>query len=129
MEKSTYRVLAVVGTALFAGALLGSARVHFDLERSLPEADSEVTSPDAVMLWFTQVPQANSTSIRLVNGEGELVQTSDVSQDPEDGKLQSVTVQSTLAPGAYTVAWRSMAADGHVVRDDFSFEVVAEYGR
>lgn len=100
--------------------------LHFKLDKSEPANGSETVSPDAVSLWFSQVPQAKSTSIRLIDSAGEPVTTGDVVQDSENGKLQSVQVPSTLAAGVYTVAWRSMASDGHVVRDDFAFTVLAE---
>jgi methionine-rich copper-binding protein CopC len=32
-------------------------------------------------------------------------------------------VTGTLAPGAYSVDWRTMAADGHVVRGTIRFTV------
>ncbi|NNF11802.1 MAG: copper resistance protein CopC, partial [Gemmatimonadetes bacterium] len=31
----------------------------------------------------------------------------------------------TLPPGTYTVSWRGMGQDGHVVRDSFQFSVAA----
>ena len=115
------------GTVLFAFAVLAlvaaTPGLHFELDRSEPTAEAEVASPDAIKLWFTQVPQARSTSIRLLDAEGALVPTEDVVQDADDGTLQSTRVQGPLDPGSYTVAWRAMAADGHVVRDDFTFTV------
>ena len=33
------------------------------------------------------------------------------------------TVTTTLAPGRYTVSWRSAGDDGHVRRGDFAFTV------
>lgn len=119
----------LLGLTLLMGVLAAAPAFHFKLDKSAPEQGAETVSPDAVQLWFSQVPQAKSTSIRLIDSAGEPVETSDVVQDTEDGKLQSIHLPSTLAPGAYTVAWRSMASDGHVVRDDFSFTVLAETQR
>lgn len=98
--------------------------VHFDLARSAPAADSTVHQITEVRLWFTAVPQPNATSIRVVGAGGEAVPTGDVVQDPEDGRVAYVTFEEPLGPGAYTVAWRSMAADGHVVRGEFPFSVM-----
>ena len=112
--------------ALVVGVSGFSLPIHFELDKSSPAADATVTSPSSIDLWFTQVPQEESTSVRLVDAAGELVPTAGVVQDPEDGKHQSVAVNHTLPAGTYTVAWRSMASDGHVVRDDFAFQVAAE---
>ena len=53
-------------------------------------------------------------------GTGEPVQNS------EDPKLMEVEVPSVLDAGGYTVMWRGIGDDGHVVRDEFGFEVTPE---
>jgi methionine-rich copper-binding protein CopC len=98
---------------------------HFELSKSAPEGGAEVSSPTEVRLWFTQVPQDGTTSIRLVDEAGGAVHTADVAQDAADGRVFSVALHGTLAPGSYTVAWRAMGDDGHVVRGDYSFSVAA----
>lgn len=115
--------LAAVGatyTSLDPGAL------HFALSKSMPEAGSSLPSPDEVRLWFTEEPQENSVSIRLINAAGDAVETGDLTQGEEDATTFSVAIEKGLAPGAYTVAWRGMGDDGHVVRDDFSFTVAVQ---
>jgi methionine-rich copper-binding protein CopC len=98
---------------------------HFELEKSAPEDGASVHSISEVRLWFTQVPQDETTSIRVVNEAGEALPTGDVVQDEEDGRIFSVSIAAGLAPGAYTVAWRAMGEDGHVVRGDLSFSVAS----
>ena len=120
-------------TLLYATALLAIAAAtaatstpfHFDLDRSSPEAGEAVTELSRVQLWFTQVPQDGTTAIRVVDAGGELVPTGDVVQDSEDGTQFSVALEGPAALGDFTVAWRGMGQDGHVVRDDFSFTVLA----
>lgn len=127
MKNTGIRAIqALLGVSLLIGAIAWTPALHFKLDKAEPASGSETVSPDAVTLWFSQVPQAKSTSIRLLDSAGEPVTTGEVTQDGEDGKIQSIQVANTLAPGAYTVAWRSMASDGHVVRDDFAFTVMAE---
>jgi len=60
-----------------------------------------------------------------VDASGEAAHTGDLSEDPEDGKVFSVAIPHGLADGRFTVAWRGMGADGHVVRGEFSFSVSA----
>jgi copper resistance protein C len=114
-------------TALGATASDAAERAfHFALSRSVPEADATVPSPSEVRLWFTQVAQPGSVAIRLVNPAGGAVPTSEPAPNADDGRVYHVGVSQTLAAGAYTVSWRGIGDDGHVVRGDFSFTVSAE---
>lgn len=100
--------------------------LHFGLRKSEPLADASVASPSAVHLWFTEVPQENSARARVIDSNRELVPAGDIEQNDEDPTLFSVALEDTLAPGAYTVAWRGIGDDGHVVEGDFAFTVVAQ---
>lgn len=97
---------------------------HFRLERTAPAADSTVAPPEEVRLWFSEGAQEGATSIRLLDSAGELVATGDL-WSSEDRSEHAVPVTGTLANGQYTVAWRSMAGDGHVQRGEFQFTVRA----
>ena len=117
-------ILVALGAATTAQAE-GIRVFHFELSKSAPEAGAELASPSEVRLWFTEVPQEGTTSIRLVDAAGDAVHTSDVAQDSEDEYAFGVTLHGALSPGEYTVAWRAMGGDGHVVRGDFAFSVTA----
>jgi methionine-rich copper-binding protein CopC len=117
-------LLAALGTVTAARAESLSV-FHFELSKSAPEEGAEVSSASEVRLWFTQVPQEGTTSIRLLDAAREPIHTSDVVQDAEDARVFSVSLRHALAPGEYTVAWRAMGDDGHVVRGEFSFTVKA----
>ena len=99
--------------------------VHLKLDRSAPEADAAVASPSEIRLWFSQVPQSDATSARLVREGAPVEAMGDLKPDTGDASIFAAPVEGTLAPGVYTVAWRTMAADGHVVRGDFDFTVQA----
>ena len=103
----------------------GLTLYHFALSKSVPEAESTVASPPEIRLWFTQVPQEGTMSIRLLDGDGEPVPTDETAQDAEDGRVFSVTVPDPLPAGRYSVRWRGLGEDGHVVRGEFSFSVSA----
>lgn len=98
---------------------------HFALSKSSPEADATVEAPSEVRLWFTQEPQDGSTSIRIVEAEDAGVHVGDVVQDSEDPTSFFVELHGELQAGTYTVSWRGMGQDGHVVRDSFHFSVAA----
>jgi methionine-rich copper-binding protein CopC len=123
-RKLGYLVLLAVVAASY-GSADAAAHLHFGLSKSAPEADAAVAEIEEVRLWFTQVPQDNSVSIRLIDAEGEAMETGDASRDAEDGKVFSVQLNGGLPTGAYTVAWRGIGDDGHVVRGDFAFSVAA----
>lgn len=99
-------------------------RLHLQLDRSSPEADAAVESPPEIRLWFSQVPQAEATSMRLILND-QAVETEALEPDPDDAAVFAASIPGPLEPGSYTVAWRTMAADGHVVRGDFRFIVRA----
>jgi methionine-rich copper-binding protein CopC len=122
-----------IRTLLFASALfvtVGAAApldsYHFGLSKSTPAADAVVESPEAVRLWFTQVPQDNSVSIRLINAAGDALETGEPIPDAQDGKVVGIAISEALAAGRYTVSWRGIGDDGHVVRGDFGFSVTAQ---
>ena len=113
-------------TAVAATATAGEAAFHFALSRSVPSADATVPSPSEVRLWFTQAAQPGSVAIRLINPGGDAVPASDPMPEADDGRVYHVDVTGKLPAGAYTVSWRGIGDDGHVVRGDFRFSVSAE---
>jgi methionine-rich copper-binding protein CopC len=114
----------LTGTAL-AGPM-ASAVPHFALQASDPEADATVSDVREVRLWFSQVPQEGSALIRLVGPSGDLIETGELQSDPHDGRVVFVTLETPLGNGDYTVRWRGIGDDGHVVRGEFGFTVSAE---
>lgn len=98
---------------------------HFALARSAPAADATVSPPTEIQLWFTQVPQAGSLSVRVVDAGGELVETGAPNAQADDTKAFSVEISRRLSTGAYTVAWRGVGDDGHLVQSEFSFSVAS----
>lgn len=117
--------LALIVATAAAAPVAGPAELHFALETSSPAADSSVPAPDELLLTFTQVPQENSVAVNLIDPAGTRVETGEPTYDAEDRRTMHVDVDPTLAVGAYTVAWRGIGDDGHVVRGDFTFSVTA----
>lgn len=101
------------------------SRLHFALERSSPAADSTVHMPTEVRLWFTDVPQSGTTTIRVIDASEKLVEMADVVTDAATPKVFSAKFKTSPGAGRYTVSWRAMGADGHVVKGDFAFAVMA----
>lgn len=108
---------------LSAGAATAATPFHFGLARSVPEDQATVEHASDVTLWFTEPPSEGTVSIRLVDGGGALVPAGDVVQDDADPKAFSISTEKPLATGGYTVSWRGMGDDGHVVRGTLTFTV------
>jgi methionine-rich copper-binding protein CopC len=118
----------VAGTAVAARpaavrAEPAAAAFHLRLVRSSPAADSTVTSPAAVQLWFTESPELAVTSVRMTGPGGRAVRVG----RPRAGRDHSVVANVTghLAVGRYTIAWRTMSHDGHPMRGTIPFTVRA----
>ena len=123
----------LISTALGAALLLvataavpGPEVPHFALSKSSPEAGATVASPGEVRLWFTEEPQDGTVQIRLVGADEAGVHVMDVAQDGDDVTSFFIELHGTLPPATYTVSWRGMGDDGHVVRDAFEFTVAAQ---
>lgn len=114
-------------TLLLAGALAwpGSAHAHARLERSKPAAEAELgASPKAITLWFNEQPEADFSSVKVLDAAGQVVVQGALGPTPEANGLE-LAVPTALAPGAYTVHYRVLSVDGHVIEEDFTFRVAA----
>jgi len=114
----------VIAVGLLGLGAAGPVR-HLALQASLPAADAVVPSPAEIRLDFTEAPQDGSTAIRLVDPTGTLLATGEVTRSTQDPTVFTSSVPQALAAGAYSVAWRAMAVDGHVLTEDFAFTVQA----
>lgn len=119
-------LLATVGLLAAPGLGVSATRpLHFGLARSVPADKATVHQVPEIKLWFTEAPADGSVSIRLLDAGGEPVATTAPTRDAEDPKAFALRPSTAPAPGSYTVSWRGMGADGHVVRGGFGFTVAA----
>ena len=126
MKKMLSPALAAAMILTLSAAAPSSGIPHFGLASSSPEAGSTVAAPSEVRLTFTQVPQEGTVQIGLVEAEDAGVQVMDAAQDSEDPQVFFIEMHGTLPAGSYTVSWRGMGEDGHVVRDTFEFSVATQ---
>jgi methionine-rich copper-binding protein CopC len=113
--------------AALAGLLLlllrpGIVAAHAALVTSTP-AVGEVspTVPPEAVLTFSEALQPGST-FDLLDDTGATVATG--APDPANDTVMRVALPP-LKPGVYEVRWTSVAADGDIERDTFSFTVAA----
>lgn len=110
-------------TLIIALAAAATLSAHMAYSKSMPAKDAALSeSPDHVQVWFTQDPEpaVSRLSLEGPNGEVPIGETT-----VGDEKSLVATVPAALAPGSYTVKWRSAGDDGHALRGDIAFSVRA----
>jgi copper transport protein len=107
--------------AAAALALPAGAAAHATLEKTSPHYGARVAaSPGVVGLRFDQSVKALPNAITVFTAKGKVVSGS----VRPSSDLRSVNVPvHRLGRGAYTVRWRVVSADGHVVSGVFTFGV------
>ncbi|HEU0052271.1 MAG TPA: copper resistance protein CopC, partial [Longimicrobium sp.] len=101
------------------------ALAHTKLASSTPAAGDTVAAPTEVRLRFTHAVSDDLTTLAILLGADTVV-TGKLAMVEGSGGLEYVfPVPRTLSPGAYTVAWRTAGADGHVINGTFAFTVAA----
>ena len=121
-----WRVVALA-VALLAGLLCPAPRVgaHASLVRSVPAHRAVLGQmPERVQLWFNERLEPAYSTVSVWNEAGAQVDARDVTVGPDDPRRLSVTVE-TRQPGFYTVKYRVLSVDGHIVDNRFTFTVKA----
>ena len=117
-------VVAALASALGGAALWNTAvDAHAVLVRSVPSHRAVLGQmPERVQLWFNERLEAAYSTVSVSNEAGAQVDERDVTVGPDDPRRLSVTV-SAQAAGLYTVKYRVLSVDGHVVDSRFTFTV------
>ena len=116
------RVLAAfAATALALVPALAPA--HSLLVRSQPAQRATVTRPpERVQMWFSERLEPAYASASVWNEAEKQVDGGDAKVDASDPSLLSVSTPN-LGPGRYTVRYRVLSVDGHVVESSYTFIV------
>lgn len=114
-------VLTVGLAASLAGPRSAAAALHLRLTASSPAKDTVLAAaPSRIVLTYSQEPQLRLSAITLAGPQGN-VALSPVAADSADAKKLVARVSGTMAPGAYTITWRTASSDGHVIRGTVGF--------
>ena len=116
-----------LAVALLAGLLCPASRVgaHASLVRSVPAHRAVLGQmPERVQLWFNERLEPAYSTVSVWNEAGAQVDARDVAVGPDDPRRLSVTVE-TRQSGLYTVKYRVLSVDGHIVDNRFTFTVKA----
>jgi methionine-rich copper-binding protein CopC len=100
-----------------------SVGAHAGLVKSVPARRAVLARvPARVQLWFNERLEAHFCSLSVWNAGGQQVDSGDVQVGPDDPKTLSVGL-TALTPGTYTVQYRVLSVDGHIVENQFPFTV------
>ena len=122
MTRRAWRLAAIALVAMLAP---GAACAHAFLIKSSPARRASLTqSPSRVELWFSERIEPAYSTVSVWDTGNARVDREDVAVAAADPKLLTVSLQP-LRPGAYTVRFRVLSVDGHVVESSFPFTVGA----
>jgi len=119
------RRTTIIKSLFLSAALLSplAAQAHAILVKSQPAKDETVTeAPKQIDLWFNDPVRSEYKALAVIDSEGKRVDNHDVEQSLTNGANIYATVQS-LAPGTYTVRYRVVSEDTHIVTGKFQFTV------
>jgi methionine-rich copper-binding protein CopC len=113
------------GLMLFVLVLVfpASGWAHAYLVKSSPARRAVLSNPPSrVVLWFNERLEAQFSQLSVWNREGGQVDSGDTQVGPEDLKKLSVGIPP-LPAGAYSVKFRVLSVDGHIVEGELPFSV------
>ena len=118
--RSLKILLLAVGLML---SINPAATAHAELVKSFPVANAKLTkSPKFVQLEFAEaivtLKSKNANSILVLDSKAQKIKTSNLVIKKG---VASVNLIGTLKPGKYTVKYRIVSADGHVLDANFKF--------
>jgi methionine-rich copper-binding protein CopC len=101
----------------------GGADAHAFLVKSAPARRATLGQPPSrVELWFNERIEPAYSTVSVWDTGNARVDREDVAVAAADPKLLTVSLQP-LRPGAYTVRFRVLSVDGHLVESSFPFTV------
>lgn len=108
--------------SLYTIALVAASFYHTALKSSSPAKDAIVPAPATVSLTFTEKVNAALSSIIILKTDSSQVEKLVVKATSDPARIEGA-VTTKLAPARYLIRWKTVSADGHVVRNVFGFTV------
>ena len=122
MKKYSFWLFVIV--IIYSAWAVSSVSAHALLLRSNPEANAILAQPPVqVELFFSESLQAGTSTIKVYDSNGLIVDVGDVRVDPADSTRMTVSLRA-LVNGVYTVTWKAVSSiDGHQTTGTFPFAV------
>ena len=100
---------------------------HADYDDAVPAAGEIVSqAPQQVQVWFTQelFRREGQNALEVYGPDDQRVDRDDAAIDDDNRNLMTVSLQSGLPNGVYTVRWRTLSADdGDDAEGEFQFTI------
>ncbi len=114
---------AILTVALALGTPVTSALAHSMLVKAEPPRRAVLTKPPSqVRLWFNEKIEGDYASLVVLDAKKQPITDVKPTLAPDDQK-SIVLPLPDLAPGKYSVKFRVLSVDGHVVESSFDFTV------
>jgi methionine-rich copper-binding protein CopC len=109
-------VLAILSSPLTVSA-------HAIMVKSQPVVDSTVAeSPKQIDVWFNDKVGSEYKALAVIDSSGKRVDNKDAAQETFDQSHLYTTV-TNLPPDTYTVRYRVVSLDTHIVTGKFKFTI------
>ncbi len=123
MRSWTAALAALVAVVGLVAGNASAASAHGLLVRSDPAAGEMLAaSPNAISLWFSETVEVEPGWVTVTDASGARQDLGNT-RIARDDVLQVTVNIKTLSQGAYTVRWRAVSVDTHVVAGAFQFGV------
>jgi methionine-rich copper-binding protein CopC len=109
---------------IFSLGFLSNASAHAEIVDSYPVAGSELSEgPSKITLTWSEEITTDKSQIRIIDSLGE-VQDSEMSLENSNGRtIATLSVDEKLPNGSWSVTWKVVSADGHLVGGLIPFTV------
>ncbi|SEG24524.1 copper resistance CopC family protein [Nitrosomonas ureae] len=126
LSKYDIRVVTVFAALLILLPLLFQASpaiAHATLVKSEPPRRAMLsTPPKQIQLWFNEKIEGSYASVTVEDSNKKLV-TENMPETLTDDSKSVVLNLPQIQPGFYTVHYRVMSVDGHVIESKYDFSV------
>jgi methionine-rich copper-binding protein CopC len=121
--RAARRAVTALTGVLLVVAATQPVQAHAVLVRSTPSHRAVLgQAPERVDLWFNERLEAAYSTVTIWNDAGRQVDERDATVTADDPRRLTVTF-ATRAAGQYTVKYRVLSVDGHIVDILFTFTV------
>jgi methionine-rich copper-binding protein CopC len=115
--------VSFVVNPLFSPDSMTTALAHAYLVKSVPAGRATLfNSPGKIQLWFNERLEPKYSYASVHDPDGKRVDSDNAQVSAEDPKQLSIGVKK-LPAGRYTVRFRVLSVDGHVVEQSFPFTI------
>ena len=125
--RRRYKFTPLALTVLLAlGMPVSSVLAHSMLTKAEPPRRAVMTkSPTQVRLWFNEKLEGDYASLVVLDANKQPITEVKPALAPDDPKSIILPLPE-LQPGKYSVKFRVLSVDGHVVESSFDFTIKSE---